>query len=65
MALVIRQIYRPAEDLVRMSSGVDDPSGGVFENAPDNFPSWWPQRLRPAQQILEVPDASRDHTVPA
>ena len=64
IALVIRQIYRPAEDLVRRH-GVDDPSGGVFDNAPDNFPSWWPQRLRPAQQFLEVPDASCDHTLSA
>ena len=64
IALVIRQIYRPAEDLVRRH-GVDDPSGGVFDNAPDNFPSWWPQRLRPAQQFVEVPDASCDHTLSA
>jgi uncharacterized membrane protein len=69
MALVIRQIYRPAEDLVRMSPSTDDPSGGVFDGAPDAFPSWWPQRLRPglrpAQQHQEVFDASRDHAVSA
>jgi uncharacterized membrane protein len=69
MALVIRQIYRPAEDLVRMSPSTDDPSGGVFDGAPDAFPSWWPQRLRPglrpAQQHREVCDASRDHAVSA
>ena len=34
MALVVRQIYRPAEDLVRRG-GVDDPSGGVFDRAPE------------------------------
>ena len=32
--LVIRQIYRPAEDLVRRG-GVDDPVGGVLDGAPD------------------------------
>jgi uncharacterized membrane protein len=50
--LVIRQIYRPELDLVRHSgtSGgrVDDPSGGVFEHAPDAPPRWLPDRLRPA-----------------
>jgi hypothetical protein len=64
MALVIRQIYRPAEDLVRRRHA-DDPAGGVFDGAPDAFPSWWPQRLRPAQQPSEVPDASRNHPVSA
>ena len=73
MALVIRQTYRPAEDLVRSTDRVDDPSGGVFDGAPDAFPSWWPQRLRPglrpglrpAQQHQEVCDAGRDRTVSA
>ena len=69
MALVIRQIYRPAEDLVRVSARIDDPSGGVFDGAPDAFPSWWPQclrpGLRPAQQHQEVCDAGRDRTVSA
>jgi uncharacterized membrane protein len=65
MVLVIRQIYRPAEDLVRMGGRVDDPSGGVFDGAPDAFPSWWPQRLRPVRQHQEVWDASRDRTVSA
>jgi len=64
MALVVRQIYRPAEDLVRMR-GIDDPAGGVFDGAPDAFPPWWPQRLRPAQQRREVSDARRHRTVPA
>jgi uncharacterized membrane protein len=65
MALVIRQIYRPGEDLVRSGGLVDDPAGGVFDGAPDAFPSWWPQRLRPAQRHQEVCDASRDRSVPA
>ena len=62
--LVIRQIYRPAEDLVRRDGRIDDPSGGTFDRAPDAFPSWWPQRLRPRKQ-QEVWDAGRDRTVPA
>lgn len=33
---VIREVQRPANDLVRMA-GDDDPSGGVFEHAPDQF----------------------------
>ena len=48
---VIREILRPAGDLVRMA-GDDDPSGGIFENAPDRFllpslPTLWRQRKRP------------------
>ncbi|MEZ0364895.1 glycosyltransferase family 87 protein [Mycobacterium sp. pUA109] len=46
--LVIRQIYRPAEDLVRWRGRVDDPSGGVFDWAPDRPVSWLPGWLRPA-----------------
>ena len=65
MVLVTRQIYRPAADLVRKGGRVDDPSGGVFDGAPDAFPSWWPQRLRPAQQHQEVFRARRDCTVSA
>jgi len=65
VALVIRQIYRPAEDLVRWGGRIDDPSGGVFDRAPDAFPSRWPQRLRPARQRREDSDARRDSAVPA
>jgi uncharacterized membrane protein len=46
--LVIRQVYRPELDLVRHGGRVDDPSGGVFEHAPDAPPRWLPHRLRPA-----------------
>jgi uncharacterized membrane protein len=46
-ALVIRQIYRPEEDLVRWSGRVDDPAGGVFDRAPDAPPRWLPAELRP------------------
>ncbi len=45
--LVIRQIYRPAEDLVRWGGRIDDPSGGVLDRAPDRPPSWLPTWLRP------------------
>jgi uncharacterized membrane protein len=47
-ALVIRQIYRPDEDLVRWGGRVDDPAGGAFDRAPDAPPDWLPVRLRPA-----------------
>jgi len=46
-AMVVRQIYRPERDLVRFGGGVDDPAGGVFENAPDAPPSRLPSWLRP------------------
>ncbi|SPM33785.1 Uncharacterized membrane protein, partial [Mycobacterium rhizamassiliense] len=47
-ALVIRQIYRPEEDLVRWGGRVDDPAGGPFDRAPDAPPDWLPARLHPA-----------------
>jgi uncharacterized membrane protein len=53
-ALVIRQIYRPELDLVRAGGRVDDPSGGVFENAVDDPPRWLPSWLRPAGQPVPV-----------
>jgi uncharacterized membrane protein len=65
--LVIRQIYRPAQDLVRLGGRIDDPSGGVFDRAADAFPPWWPRRLQPAvrSHAGEVSDAGRDRAVPA
>lgn len=65
--LVIRQIYRPAQDLVRLGGRIDDPSGGVFDRAADAFPPWWPRRLQPAVRspAEEVSDAGRDRAVPA
>ena len=48
-ALVIRQIYRPDEDLVRWGGRVDDPAGGVYDRAPDAPPDWLPDWLRPAR----------------
>jgi uncharacterized membrane protein len=46
-ALVVRQVYRPEEDLVRWGGRVDDPAGGVFDRAPDAPPGWLPAQLRP------------------
>ncbi|AYE93504.1 hypothetical protein C0J29_00410 [Mycobacterium paragordonae] len=48
--LVIRQIYRPQDDLVRWQGRVDDPAGGTFDLAPDNPPGWLPTWLRPARR---------------
>lgn len=57
-ALVIRQIYRPTEDLVRWQGRVDDPAGGCYDLAPDNPPAWLPSWLRPARrpQARAVPE---------
>ncbi len=57
-ALVIRQIYRPDEDLVRWSERVDDPAGGVFDRAADAPPGWLSGRLRPARSRLRPAAAS-------
>lgn len=56
-ALVIRQIYRPDEDLVRWGGRVDDPAGGPFDRAPDAPPAWLPDRLRPAGSRRPSPAA--------
>ncbi|BBY18632.1 membrane protein [Mycolicibacterium litorale] len=53
-ALVIRQIYRPAQDLVRWGGRVDDPAGGVFDRAPDDPPRWLPDWLRPSDRRVRV-----------
>ncbi|WP_371852329.1 glycosyltransferase family 87 protein [Nocardia arizonensis] len=45
-ALVIRQIYRPGEDLVRHDYA-DDPIGGVLDRGPDPDRPWLPEPLRP------------------
>jgi uncharacterized membrane protein len=58
--LVVRQIYRPELDLVRWNGRLDDPSGGLFDGAPDNPPSWLPQRLRPRAARPPVPIAPPD-----
>jgi uncharacterized membrane protein len=62
-ALVIRQIYRPELDLVRCRGQVDDPSGGVFEGAPDAPPDWLPDWLRPRAgrtRVTPAPDRSTE-----
>ncbi|OBI87370.1 glycosyltransferase family 87 protein [Mycobacterium asiaticum] len=59
-ALVIRQIYRPSEDLVRWQGRVDDPAGGSYDLAPDAPPGWLPMWLRPKssrQQPAADPEA--------
>ncbi|MFG1790573.1 glycosyltransferase family 87 protein [Nocardia sp. NPDC049149] len=45
-ALIVRQIYRPDEDLVRRDY-VDDPVGGILDRAPDPLLPWLPEFLRP------------------
>ena len=57
-ALVIRQIYRPELDLVRHHGRIDDPSGGVFDRAPDRPPGWLPKWLRPTsrESAISVPE---------
>lgn len=47
IVLVIKQIYQPQNDVVRWRGRIDDPSGGVFDRAPDAFPSWIPRWLQP------------------
>ncbi|WP_309139077.1 glycosyltransferase family 87 protein [Nocardia cyriacigeorgica] len=47
-ALIVRQIYRPDEDLVRHDF-VDDPVGGQLDHAPDPLLPWLPERLRPKE----------------
>jgi uncharacterized membrane protein len=56
--LVIRQIYRPELDLVR-HYGIDDPTGGVFDRAPDKPPRRLPDWLRPKAGGTVLP-AERD-----
>ncbi|MDR3659597.1 MAG: hypothetical protein P4L86_04155, partial [Mycobacterium sp.] len=59
-ALVVRAVYRPELDIVRTGghgAPVDDPSGGVFDEADDNPPRWLPQRLRPRPVTVPEPDA--------
>jgi uncharacterized membrane protein len=61
-ALVIRQIYRPGEDLVRWGGRVDDPGGGPFDRAPDAPPGWLPGWLRPAagRPVAPAPEAGAE-----
>ncbi|MFI9507121.1 glycosyltransferase family 87 protein [Nocardia sp. NPDC052566] len=45
-ALIVRQIYRPEEDLVRREF-TDDPVAGIIDRAPDPLLPWLPAPLRP------------------
>jgi uncharacterized membrane protein len=64
--LVVRQIYRPDEDLVRWGGRVDDPVGGVFDRAGDAPPSWldsrlhWPRLLQSKRSARSPARAQRD-----
>jgi hypothetical protein len=51
-ALVVRDILRPAADVVR-ATGEDDPAGGVLADAPDRFVL----RLRPRLEIRRLAGA--------
>ncbi|MBV6761880.1 glycosyltransferase family 87 protein [Rhodococcus opacus] len=53
-ALILRQIYRPDEDLVRYGF-IDDPAGGVLDQAPDAQPRWLPAWLRPRSTVEAAP----------
>jgi uncharacterized membrane protein len=68
-ALVVWQIYHPERDLVRFGGRIDDPSAGIFENAPDAPPGWLPSWLRPRTvgqlEPEEASDEGRDRTLPA
>jgi uncharacterized membrane protein len=55
--LVVRQIYRPGQDVVRRAGSADDPAGGVFDRAPDAPPGWLPVWLRPP--ALRRPEPGR------
>jgi uncharacterized membrane protein len=51
-ALVVREMWRPWLDVVR-TDGVDDPSGGVFDHAPD----YWRRDLSD-EELLDLADES-------
>jgi uncharacterized membrane protein len=63
-ALVIRQIYHPELDLVRYGGRVDDPSGGVFDRAPDAPPRWLPDWLRPLADRTRITAAPPPQSEP-
>jgi uncharacterized membrane protein len=49
-AIIVREIYRPATDLFRIT-GDDDPHGGVLDGAPDRFVLGPARRAVPAQAL--------------
>ncbi len=46
-ALVVREVHRPGEDLVREGGFDDDPAGGVLDGAADAPPAWLPAWISP------------------
>ncbi|MGN0124209.1 MAG: hypothetical protein ACI38R_13330, partial [Rhodococcus sp. (in: high G+C Gram-positive bacteria)] len=56
-AVVLWQIRRPVRDPVRYGF-VDDPVGGVLDQAPDRPPRWLPHRLRPAHHRVTREESS-------
>ncbi|MDQ2722760.1 MAG: glycosyltransferase 87 family protein [Actinomycetota bacterium] len=60
-ALVVREVWRPGEDLVRAGGFDDDPAGGVLDGAVDAPPSWLPGWLRPTRAI--PPHVEAGHVV--
>ncbi len=55
VVMVIREILRPQNDLIRMA-GDDDPSGGVLADADDRVVSWVPNLLRRRPSAVEGPE---------
>jgi uncharacterized membrane protein len=51
-ALIVRDIYRPSVDLVRMA-GDDDPAGGFLDGAPDRFVLRRPARAETSTPTLD------------
>jgi uncharacterized membrane protein len=51
-ALVVWQVFHPERDLVRFGGRIDDPSGGILQNAADAPPPWLPSWLRPRTDAL-------------
>ena len=65
--LVVWQIYHPERDLVRWDGRLDDPTGGIFDNAALAPPGWLPSWLRaqpPSRKPERLPDEINDPAVP-
>ena len=55
MALVVRDVWQPARDVVRRSwPGTDDPAGGVLDGAPDRFVLRRRTRPQPPRELDPV-----------
>jgi uncharacterized membrane protein len=65
--LVVWQIYHSERDLVRWRGRVDDPTGGIFDNARDAPPGWLPSWLRvqpPGRETERSAEEINDPAVP-